>query len=195
MKKYIIFDLDGTLIKSNNRQKNIIFDFFKENQPEYYDILRYSVDFKKTTNLREIFIQVYWNFWEKEKKIHDQLYEYLDEENKKSIFIRWTIQKILELKDKYQLYLSTRSSTRFAREILHKNWIDKYFEVILWGDEIPKWEEHLEIFKENSGDENFFSKAISIWDWLCDKIFAHNKGIEFIKIWSKYKTISDIKEI
>jgi FMN phosphatase YigB (HAD superfamily) len=59
MKKYIIFDLDGTLIKSNNRQKNIIFDFFKENQPEYYDILRYSIDFKKNPNLKEIFVQVY----------------------------------------------------------------------------------------------------------------------------------------
>jgi phosphoglycolate phosphatase-like HAD superfamily hydrolase len=195
MKKYIIFDLDGTLIKSNNRQKNIIFDFFKENQPEYYDILRYSIDFKKNPNLKEIFVQVYWKFWEKEKKIHDKLYKYLDEENKKSIFIKWTIPKILELKNKYQLYLSTRSSTKLAKEILKKNWIDKYFEVILWGDEIPKWEEHLDFFKENSGDENFFSRAFSIWDWLCDKIFAHSKGVEFIKIWDKYKSISDIKEI
>ncbi|MFK7780240.1 MAG: HAD hydrolase-like protein [Candidatus Gracilibacteria bacterium] len=195
MKKYIIFDLDGTLIKSNNKTKDIIFNFFKEKQPEYYDVLKYSIDFKKTPHFKEIFIQVYGKFEEKEKKIHDELYEYLDEANKESVFKKGTIKKILKLKDRYSLYLSTGSSTKIAKQILKEGGIEQHFEIILGSEKIPKSEEHLDIFMEHSRDENFYKKSISIGDGLCDEIFAKNRDIDFIKIGKKYKNISDIKEI
>lgn len=195
MKKYLIFDLDGTLINSNDRLKNIIFDFFKEYQPEYYDVLRYSVDFKKIPNLQEIFLLVYWKFEDEQKKLQDKLFKYLDKQNKKSLFLDWTVEKILVLKNKYKLYLSTWSSTQFANEILEKSWIKQYFEFVLWSDKIPKSEIHLDMFMEHSQDENFYINSISIWDWLCDEIFARNRNIDFIKIWQKYKSIKDIKDI
>ena len=105
------------------------------------------------------------------------------------------MEKILELKDRYKLYLSTWSSTKITNEILEKSWIQKYFEVILWSDEIPKSEMHLDMFMEQSGDKDFFNNSISIWDWINDEIFAKNKNIEFIKIWNEFKGFSDIKNI
>lgn len=195
MKKYIIFDLDGTLINSNGNIKEIIFEYFKEKQPEYYDILRYSTDFKKLSNIKELLKNVYGRFDEEIKIIHDDLYLILNQKNKESKYIEWTIEKIEELKDKYSLFLSTWSSTWFAEEILTKWWIRDYFEIIQWSEIIPKSEVHLDIFKEYSWDDDFFKYALSIWDSMRDEFFAEERKIDFILIWDKYKKISDIKEI
>lgn len=195
MKKYIIFDLDGTLINSNNNIKEIVFDFFKDRDPEYYDILRYSIDINKVANLKELFQTVYWRFDSEIKEIHDQLYEKLNIENKKSEFINWTIEKINELKDNYKLYLSTWSSTIFAKEILKDWWVDWYFEAIQGSEIIPKSEEHIDMFMKQSWDEDFFKYAISIWDSLKDEFFAEERKVDFILIWDKYKSISEITEL
>lgn len=195
MKKYIIFDLDGTLINSNNNIKEIIFDFFREKQPEYYDVLRYSIDFKRLSNLKDLFVRVYWRFDDEIKIIHDSLYEKLNKENSKSQFIEWTIEKIKELWKDYKLYLSTWSSTLFAKEILKWWWVDEYFEVIQWSDVIPKSEEHFDIFKEHSWDNDFYKNAIAVGDSLKDEFFAEERKIDFILIWEKYKSISEIKEL
>ena len=195
MKKYIIFDLDGTLINSNNNIREIIFEFFKEKHPEYYDILRYSVDFKQLSSIRDLLKSVYWRFDNEIKVIHKELYKILDKKNKESKFINGTVEKILELKDKYKLYLSTWSSTRFAKDILKEAWIDEYFEIIQWSEEIPKSETHFDIFMEHSWDNEFYKHAISIWDSLKDEIFAGERKIDFILIWDKYNSISEIKEI
>ena len=195
MKKYIIFDLDGTLINSNKNIKEIIFEFFREKQPEYYDILRYSTDMWHMSNLRDLFITIYGNFDDEIKKIHDELYQVLDIKNKQSKFIEWTLEKINELQNNYKLFLSTWSSTRFAEEILNEWGVKDYFEMIQWSETIPKSEEHLDIFKNHSWDEDFFKYAIAIWDSLKDEFFAEERKIDFILIWDKYKKISDIKEI
>jgi phosphoglycolate phosphatase-like HAD superfamily hydrolase len=99
------------------------------------------------------------------------------------------------LKNKYKLYLSTGSSTKFANEILELWWIKQYFEQIQWSEIIPKSEEHLDIFEKYSEDKDFFKKAISIGDSLRDELFAKKRNIDFIKIWEKYKSISEIENI
>jgi len=195
MKKYIIFDLDWTLINSNNNIKEIIFDYFKINDIENYDKVRYTLDFDKISSIKELLEYVYSGNEENIDKKHDEIYKYLDEKNHKSKFIDWTIKKIIELKDRYKLYLSTWSSTKFAEEILEIWWIKKYFEIILWSEKIQKSEEHLDIFMEKSNDPNFFQLSISIWDSPKDEYFAKQRNINFIKIWEKYKSISDIKNI
>jgi len=195
MKKYIIFDLDWTLINSNNNIKEIIFDYFKINDIENYDKVRYTLDFDKISSIKELLEYVYSGNEENIDKKHDEIYKYLDEKNHKSKFIDWTIKKIIELKDRYKLYLSTWSSTKFAEEILEIWWIKKYFEIILWSEKIQKSEEHLDIFMEKSNDPNFFQLSISIWDSPKDEYFAKQRNIDFIKIWEKYKSISDIKNI
>jgi len=58
-KKYIIFDLDGTLIKSNNNLLNAILDFFKRKQPKYYDTLRYTIDIKKISSIKQLLTEIY----------------------------------------------------------------------------------------------------------------------------------------
>ena len=199
-KKYIIFDLDWTLISSHKNINKLIFEYFKEKDPDYYDKVRYKLDFNKISNIQELLKEVYQ---EKNSKIkHKEIYDYLDSHNHKNNFLEWTIEKILELKNNYKLYLSTWSSTKFANEILEKWWVKKYFELIQWSDIIPKSEVHLDIFEEHSWDENFFEKSISIWDSMRDELFAKNRNIDFIKIWDKspsaswsYKNISEIKNI
>lgn len=193
MKKYIIFDLDWTLISSHSNIKDIIFQYFKEKQPDYYDKVRYSLDFNKISNIQDLLKKVYWdiNVWER----HTEIYRFLDEHNLKNDYIEWTIEKILELKENYSFYLSTWSSTNFAEQILEKWWIRQYFELIIWSNEIPKSEEHLDIFMEHSGDEDFFKLAISIWDSPRDELFAKERNIDFIKIGEEYKWIIDIKHI
>lgn len=195
MKKYIIFDLDWTLIDSHNNIKDIILKYFKKNDPEVYDKVRYTLDFNKISSIKELLENVYSNTKENTDKKHNEIYKYLDEKNHESKFIEWTIKKIIELKDRYKLYLSTWSSTKFAEEILEIWWIKKYFEMILWSEKIQKSEEHLDIFMENSNDPDFFKLAISIWDSPKDDYFAKQRNIDFIKIWEKYKSVSDIKNI
>ncbi len=192
-KKYIIFDLDWTLISSNQNITNLIFQYFKENEPDYYDKVRYSLDFNQISNIQELLIEVYWKNHCNTK--HTDIYNFLDEHNHKNDFIPWTIEKIKQLKSKYKLYLSTGSSTKFANEILELWWVKQYFEIIQWSDIIPKSEVHLDIFEEHSNDKEFFKKSISIWDSMRDELFAKNRKIDFIKIWEEYKSISEIKNI
>ena len=188
--KYIIFDLDWTLISSNNNIKNIIIQYFKEEQPDFYDKVRYTLDFNKISNIQELLIEVYWEKHCKTK--HTKIYEFLDLHNNKNDFLDWTIQKILDLKENYKLFLSTWSSTKFANKILKQWWVHNHFEKILWSDVIPKSEKHLDIFKEYSWDKYFFKNSISIWDSPRDELFAKNRWIDFIKIWEEYKSIKDI---
>jgi len=193
MKKYIIFDLDWTLIDSHNNIKEIIFEYFKLNDILNYDNVRYKMDFNKIASLKELLIEIYWiNDKDLEKK-HKKLYKYLDQKNHESKFIEWTIKKIKQLKNKYKLYLSTWSSTKFATEILKKWWIYEYFEFIQWSDVIQKGEEHLDIFQNHSNDKDFFKYSYSIWDSDKDEYFAKQRNIDFIKIWDKYKSINEIK--
>lgn len=191
-KEYIIFDLDWTLINSHNDLKNNILNYFKENLSEYYDTARYKIDFNKHSNIWEFLEDV---IWEINQNIIDDIYSYLDKCKSDQDFIDWTIEKIIELKDKYKLYLSTWSSTNAAEKILKNWWIEKYFEIIQWSEIIPKSEEHIDIFINHSQDNNFHKKAISIWDSPRDELFAKSKNINFIYIGKKYKSIKDIEII
>ncbi len=193
MKKYIIFDLDWTLIDSHNNIKEIIFEYFRINDIDNYDNVRYKLDFNKIASIKDLLIEIYWNNHNLIEKIHKKLYNYLDQKNHESEFIDWTIEKIIKLSNKYKLYLSTWSSTKFANEILKKWWIYNYFELILGSENIQKSEKHLDIFQNHSNDNNFFENSYSIWDSEKDKYFAELRNIDFIKIWNKYKSISEIK--
>lgn len=195
MKKYIIFDLDWTLINSHNNIKEIIFEYFKINDLENYDNVRFTMDFNKIASVKDLLVNIYWENHIDIEKNHVNLYKYLDEKNHESEYIKWTIEKIKQLKDNYKFYLSTWSSTKFAKEVLKKWWILKYFELIQWSDVIPKSEEHLDIFLKHSGDINFFELSYSIWDSEKDEYFAKQRNIDFIKIWEINKSIADIKNI
>lgn len=196
--KYIIFDLDWTLINSTHKIIDIIEDYFLENYPDLYDTARYYIENSQWQSLQEQLETIF-----KDKKLAEKetkkIYKILWELRDKVKFFPWIQDKIIKLGENYKLFLSTWSSTIFAKQTLKDWWIKKYFEKILWSNEILKWEDHLELFKELSLDENFYKKSIYIWDWEMDKIFAKSKNIDFIRVWNKWKInekrISSVIEI
>ena len=198
MKKYIVFDLDWTLIDSHTDIKNNIMNYIKEKEPDFYDKLRYLIDFDKIATLKHLLLEVFENE-EKALKHTKEIYKHINTLRWKTIFYKWIPEKIKELSKKYKLFLSTWSSTEFAEKTLEKWWIYKNFELIYWSDFILKWEEHLEIFADYSNDKNFYSNTISVWDWDMDKYFASQKNIDFIRIWQKWdlneKRINSVSEI
>ena len=187
MKKYsyIIFDLDGTLINSTHKIIDIIEDYFLENYPDLYDKSRYYVENGFWLSLQEILKNIFESeeLAEKEtKKIYKLLWNLRD----KVKFFPWVTGKIKELSKDYKLFLTTGSSTKFAKQTL-KDWgIKKYFEKIIWSDEILKWKEHLETLKKISWDSNFYKKSIYLWDWEMDKIFAQEQNIDFVRVWNRW---------
>jgi len=59
MKKYLIFDLDGTLIDSHTDIKNHVFKFIKEKEPEFYDKIRYLFNYDKIATLKHLLLEVF----------------------------------------------------------------------------------------------------------------------------------------
>lgn len=196
--KYIIFDLDWTLINSTHKIIDIIEDYFLDNYPNFYDKARYYIETSQWQSLQEQLEIIFEDkkLAEKEtKKIYKILWELRD----KVKFFPWIKEKIKELSKNYKLFLSTWSSTKFAKQTL-KDWkIKKYFEEIIWSDKILKWKEHLKLFKELSLDDDFYKNSIYIWDWEMDKIFAQESWIDFVRVWNRWtqdeKRIISVTEI
>jgi len=184
---YIIFDLDWTLINSTHKILDIIEDYFLDNYPDLYDTARYYLESSQWQSLQEQLEHIFWNksIADKEtKKIYKILWNLRD----KVKFFPWVQEKIKELYQKwYKLFLTTWSSTDFATKTLKDWWIYDYFEKIIWSDKILKWKQHLEVFQELTWDPNFYRKALYLWDWEMDKIFALESGINFIRVWSRWK--------
>ena len=197
--KYLIFDLDWTLINSTHKILDIIEDYFLQNYPDLYDTARYYLENSQGQSLQEQLTHIFQDksLAEKETK---KIYKLLWDLRNKVQFFPWIKEKIKELYNKwYKLFLTTWSSTEFAKKTL-KDWnIDKYFEKIIWSDEILKGREHLEIFENLSQDKDFYKKSLYIWDWNMDKIFAQEKNIDFVRVWFKWenneKRIKSVLEI
>ena len=184
---YIIFDLDWTLINSTHKIIDIIEDYFLDNHPDLYDTARYFVENSYWMSLQEMLQNIFKDNKKAEKETK-KIYKLLWALRDKVKFFPWIQEKIKELnKNWYKLFLTTGSSTKFAKQTL-KDWeIKKYFEKIIWSDDILKWKAHLEIFKKLSNDENFYKKSIYLWDWEMDKIFASEQNIDFIRVWSRWE--------
>ena len=184
---YIIFDLDWTLINSTHKIIDVIEDYFLENYPDLYDKARYYIENTYWMPLQEILENILEN-----KKLAEQetkkIYKLLNNLRDKVMFFPWVPKKIKELHNKwYKLFLTTWSSTDFATKTLKDWWIYSYFEKVIWSDKILKWKEHLEIFKELSWDPDFYKKALYIWDWNMDKIFALESWIDFVRVWNRWE--------
>ncbi len=199
-KKYLIFDLDWTLINSPGRIVDEILDFVKEVDPEYYDRTRYILSRTFWLSLKEIFRMIF----EDQKKVEDyshEIYNRLDKLRGKLKFFPGVIKKIKELSKNYKLFLSTWSSTDFAESSLEEWWIKDFFELIYWSEKIMKWSKHLEAFAEYSWDDNFFAKSVYIWDGDMDRVFAEKHNIDFVFIWNKgidryeIESVTEIDEV
>ena len=187
MKKYLIFDLDWTLIKSSNICMNQFLHCVKKVNKECLEKAKYIFT---TTPWMNVYDQLKITFdWKhindsQIKKIWDKIYKRIRNKEDKIWYFEWVPKKIIELSKKYKLFLTTWNSTKFAKDILKKWEIKDCFELIYWSDEIKKWKQHLEIFKNYSENENFYNESVYIWDWDMDKYFATESWIDFIRIWN-----------
>jgi len=186
MKKYLIFDLDGTLIKSVNNVLNVILGQLSKYSGYDENLARYVFTQSWWKPLKAQIKLIFPNKSQKEtEKITMDIYDKLA--NLKSEFFPQVPELIKSLCKDYKLYLTTWNSIQFAKQHLEEAWIYHCFEKVLGSDRILKWPEHLQIFKELSGDENFFEKAVYIWDWNSDREFAKMFGIDFVHIWNEGK--------
>ena len=186
MKKYLIFDLDWTLIKSNKIWLKQILHYIKKIDKNYLEKAKYIFT---TTMWMNIFDQLKLIFDDKNmsdkeiKHLWEKMYKRIRSKEDKMHFFKWTEDKIKKLSKKYKLFLTTWNSTQFAKDILKEWWIINCFELIYWSDEIKKWKQHLDIFKNYSENDIFFKESIYFWDGDMDQLFAKESWIDFVRIW------------
>ncbi len=181
MKKHLIFDLDWTLIKSNKELINLVWNFLVEKYNLDKEELLYFFNNTRWVALKEQIHQFMKVNEQKAEEITQEIYK-LIRDNEKTSFFDWVPEKIKELSKNYKIYLSTWNSTAFAEKKLKEWWIFDCFEYILWSDIHLKWENHINIFKDFSRDENFEKNFIFIWDWQKDREIAKMYNNHFIHI-------------
>lgn len=194
MKKYIIFDLDWTLIESMNDTVKTILTYLKKIPNTDIEKAKYVF---KTTAWMPLKKQIEI-IYEKEKnidssKVTKDIYKSLIKHD--ANFFEWIPEKITELKNNYKLFLTTWNSTEIARKYLIKWWIINYFELIYWSDIILKWMEHLNLFKEYSKDKDFLKNSIYVWDWQSDRLYASQAWIDFIHIGNEKQDKFEIESV
>lgn len=184
MKKYIIFDLDWTLINSTKKIDETIINYVEKNiWKDFSDSAKYFLKNNAWATLYYLFSYLWFN--EKESKNHSEILFKELNKLKNISFIDWVLEKINELNNDYKLFLSTWSSTFFAEKTLKEWWVFHLFTKVMWSDLIPKSIEHINIFQEITNDENFCKYAISVWDWQKEREISKEKWIDFIHIWNK----------
>lgn len=195
MKRYLIFDLDGTLIISNSQIDTLIYTYIKNHfDSDIQENARYYIENFQWMSLQELFNRILDN--KNQAKFHrDTLTKKIDALQNQVQFFDWACELIEKLSKEYILFLSTWNSDNFAKEILKKWNIYHYFEKVLGSTNIMKSSEHLEEFYKHIQDENFYKNATFIWDWARDREIAGSKNLNFIHIGNQWKDKYEISEI
>ena len=152
MKKYLIFDLDWTLIKSQKVLLELVSNYLKENFWIENEKSKYFLSSTRGMPLFEQIKEILGFDEHKAKEIANDIYKKIENTEKGNFFL-WVPAKIKELRKNYKLFLSTWNSTKFAEENLKKWDIFDCFEYILWSENIWKSIEHIEIFKDYTWDK------------------------------------------
>lgn len=183
MKKYLIFDLDWTLVQSANQIDTIIYKYIQDNlDPDLIEYARYLIQNKQWMSIYE-WVEILLECDKQTAKYHgDKIYNEINKVTKEIDFFEWVPEKIKQLSKSYTLFLSTGNSDEFAEKMLKKWEIYDCFEKIMWSSFIPKSPEHIEQFKKQSENKNFIDEAIFIWDGQVDEAIAKFHGMDFIHI-------------
>ncbi len=195
MKKYLIFDLDWTLIKSNQIWLKNAIHIIKKYDKDYEEKARYIFTTTMWMNLYdqvEIILEDKSLNKNKIKEIGDEIYKRIRKKEKKVEFFNNVPKTIKKVSKKYKLFLSTWNSTQFALDILKQGWINDCFELVYWSDKVKKWKQHLKIFKNYTNDKDFYNNSLYFWDWDMDKIFANEAKIDFVRIWAFEEKWNDV---
>lgn len=181
MKKYLIFDLDGTLIQSIDDITNTVIGYITKNfWAEYTEKSRYVL---ATTKGTPLITQLKMILWPREdlKEIKEELYENIFN-GEKTKFFPWVQSKIRDLSEQYILLLSTSNSTKQAKKILEEGGIIDCFTEILGSEETLKGNDHIKKFAETLWEKEFTKKAVYISDGDKDREIAMGNKIDFIHI-------------
>ncbi len=183
MKKYLIFDLDWTLVQSAHQIDNIIYQYIIDHlDPELVEHARYLIKNNQWMSIYE-WVEILLNCDKQTAKYHgDKIYSQINKVTGEINFFDGIPEKIKQLSQSYTLFLSTGNSDEFAEKMLKKWGIDTCFSKILWSSFIPKSPEHIQQFIKYSGNENFIDEAIFIWDGQVDEAIAKFYGMDFIHI-------------
>lgn len=197
MKKYLIFDMDWTLIQTWEKIDKLIIDTITKYFPDIEEAhMRWVIHQIDGTGLEEAIKIITWS--ENKKLVKQITDEIIDQEMKNpdfhNNFFPWVIDLIKKLSKDYKLYLSTGNSTEFAIKELKQWWILELFEVIQWSTHITKSPTHIDIFVEHSWDSDFTKKSIFIWDWANDRYIAQYFDIPFIHIWSEWVDTYEVEK-
>lgn len=195
MKKYLVFDLDGTLVVSNSQIDSIIYNYLEKNlNSESIETARYYIENFQWMSLQELFNNLIED--KTQAKFHrDKLTEEIDALQNQVQFFDQACELVEKLSKEYTLFLSTGNSDNFAEDVLRKWNIYQYFEKILGSTNIMKSTQHLEEFYKHIQDENFYENATFIWDGTRDREIAESKGLNFIHIGNDGTDQYEISEI
>lgn len=197
MKRYIILDLDGTIVDSEWTLEREVIREIELYKPQYVDIAKYFWDKLNGMWFRDFLKEIFEE--EKDVDYMEEKLKIIIENHRDSFrFFPWAIETIKTLSLNYTLFLSTGNYTSNAEQILKRWWILELFAHVQWSDIIPKSQKHIDIFKEVTLDPDFEKFAISIWDWEIEKQVAIESGIDFIQVWANSThphTIETFKEI
>ncbi len=182
MKRYIIFDLDSTLVESETIIWNKILKEISEYKKEYLETARYCWKHTSGLGYRQ-FLELIFTQVEDVNYMENKVKEILQESHSWISFYPWAIQTIENLSKNYLLFLSTWNYTSVATDILTRWGVLKYFAHVQWSESIPKSSEHIEIFKDITMDPDFEKFTLSVGDGETEKEIARKCGIDFIQIW------------
>jgi hypothetical protein len=145
-------------------------------------------------SIKETFSILVKNKTESEKHYNNitLILDWLDD---KVNFYEWVQEKIIELSNKYTLFISTWNSDKFTNDILKKWWIEKCFDKILWSTYILKSTDHIQELINYTWDIDFNSKSIFIWDGQRDREIAQSMNIDFIHIWNTKEDLYEINSV
>lgn len=184
--KHIIFDFDGTLADSGNHIYNTLIEYFTQYRTEFTDSARYYFSRSHWVPLIETLENIF-----KESDIDiqqeaQQIYHLLENKAKENALFPWVREMLSKLKKEwYKLYISTWNSNTFVESILWET--QTLFEHIMGSSKIQKSEKHIDEFIAITDDHSFVQNAVFVWDGERDGFIAHQRQIEFIKIWKTWE--------
>lgn len=186
-KKYIIFDLDWTIIDTVENMYKIIINELDGKTSFKKEKIANILDENNWKSIKDILIILLPNLSKIELiKIEKNILNLSLKSLDLSIFKKWIVTLIKELSNEYQIFLTSWNHINYIDKVLNLWEIQKCFTKVLWSENFPKSEKHLEIFKEIVKDKDFYSKSIYIWDWKIDELNAKKKWIDFVVIKNQF---------